>query len=583
MSLNFYFFAFIPVCLYTATAVADNVLEEIASKYQDATSYYLLAQKYSINRRDFGKAIKSYEQAAKLGHLKSKLKLGKLYYEGRDIEKNHNKAEAWLQEPAANGYNDAQFMLGMIYLNGTKKIKSNKTKAFKLFKQAADDFHKEALYQTGRSYFYGSGTEKDNKMATKYLLLAVEQNVTAAKQLLSRIKFDNKPHIAADNTSENDLLLTSALSGDIQSQHKLAKLLMRGTSDHPKDIKKAILWFQQAAENGQAESQYILGNIYFEGKLVTRDINKAKKWLSKASRNGKSNASQLLALINSESASSTGGKPKTSKSTFRAAAKGDKDAQFKLGLMYLYGKEGLNKNRNTALKWLKQAADQNHIGAQYHTGMVYYKPDSTDNTDAYIWLTKAAENGHADAQYFLGTIYNQQRQYDEAAKWLDNAYLNDHSEALDLLVEMYLQGNITNPDRDRLLSWLEKASLNGFRDAQFALGKQYLLHEDIANNEKRAYAWIEKAAKKGSTFAKYKLGMMLKLGIGVRKHYTKSARWLKDAAKDGNAEAQYELAQLYSNGVGMPRSKNKAKKWYKAAAEQGHAEAKIILGRDSRY
>ncbi|MDH5327455.1 MAG: sel1 repeat family protein [Gammaproteobacteria bacterium] len=571
---------------YSSHAAADEDLKEIAVKFQDATSYFLLGQKFSLGQA-YDKAVHWYTEAAKLGHLRSKLKLGAIYFEGLGTGSDYDSALYWLRDPANNGYNAAQYMLGMIYVQGTQKVRRDPEKAFGLLKSAADDFHTDALYQVGKMYAFGIGVEKDIQKAKKYLSLAGEQKVASASMLLAQLLKEEETEQAAGSKNPGKdsnsalgkfvALQASALKGDRQAQTALAKLFLEGSAAHPKDIHKAIDWFQVAAENGWAEAQYSLGNIYLEGKLVARDTVKAEKWLFEAANNGSKAALPLVAQLEAKR------KKPTQKGFMQAAKDGDKEAQFNLGLMYLYGKNGLQKNRASALKWLKQAADQNHIKAQYHTGMIYYQPESEDNGAAYDWLTKAASNGHADAQYFLGSIYNQQGQYSEAIKWLDNAAVNNHSEALDLLVEMYLKGKIQNPNAERLLAWLEKSSLNGFRDAQFALGTQYLNREDVANNTKLAYAWIEKAARKGHTVAKYHLGMMLKSGLGVRKHYTKSARWLKEAAKDGNAAAQFELAQLYHNGVGLPRSKAKAKKWYGEAARQGHTQAKIVLGRDSRF
>ncbi|QIO04719.1 tetratricopeptide repeat protein [Acinetobacter shaoyimingii] len=48
----------------------------------------------------------------------------------------------------------------------------------------------------------------------------------------------------------------------------------------------------------------------------------------------------------------------------RAALRGDKDAQYKMGLSYLNGQLGLDRNYQHAEKWLSQAANQGHPAAQ---------------------------------------------------------------------------------------------------------------------------------------------------------------------------------------------------------------------------
>ncbi|MEJ2178976.1 MAG: SEL1-like repeat protein [Gammaproteobacteria bacterium] len=582
--------------IFTSSSLsASDNLQDIASKFKDATSYYLLAQKYSISGgspTDFEQAIKWYTEAAKLGHVKSKLQLGRFYFEGLGTDIDYDEAARWLIDPANEGYNKAQYMLGMIYLNGTKKIAKDERKAFSWLRKAADDFNIDAIYQVGRMYYYGIGIDISLNTAKKYLTLAQEQEIAGAAQLLAQIKHEEQtpqesPVVAAQKTAA-ELLLESASTGDVNSQYQLAKAYLNGDTGIKRNTKKALLWLERAALRGQKDAQYMLGSIYYNGNLTKRNSKKAKFWLNKASENGVENAKVLMAAINSpKQTGKTEKKAKHPTSTedlfLSAAENGDKEAQFKVGLMYLYGQDGYPRDPEQALRWIKASANQNHVGAQFQTGMAYYDPNLDNNQEAQSWLIKAAENGHADAQYFLGTIYNKQQNYDSAVHWLDVAVRNNHDEALDLLIEMYINNKLANPDKDQLLTWLEKASLNGFREAQYELGKQYLVHEEIANNKKKAFAWIEKAARKGHLPAKYQLAVMYQKGAGAPQQYTKSARWFREAAKQGHMEAQYELSELYSQGLGLPKSARKAKKWYEAAAEQGHMKAKVRLGSGARF
>eukprot|EP00613_Pedinella_sp_CCMP2098_P072156 CAMPEP_0171931710 /NCGR_PEP_ID=MMETSP0993-20121228/29683_1 /TAXON_ID=483369 /ORGANISM="non described non described, Strain CCMP2098" /LENGTH=59 /DNA_ID=CAMNT_0012571801 /DNA_START=69 /DNA_END=244 /DNA_ORIENTATION=- len=49
------------------------------------------------------------------------------------------------------------------------------------------------------------------------------------------------------------------------------------------DLQKAILWFHKAADQGDANAQYILGILYKKGEGVTQDLEKAMHWFRKAS------------------------------------------------------------------------------------------------------------------------------------------------------------------------------------------------------------------------------------------------------------------------------------------------------------
>ena len=55
----------------------------------------------------------------------------------------------------------------------------------------------------------------------------------------------------------------------------------------------------------------------------------------------------------------------------RAALRGDQEAQYKMGLSYLNGQLGLDRNYSHAEKWLQQAAHQGHTSAQQELNKAY--------------------------------------------------------------------------------------------------------------------------------------------------------------------------------------------------------------------
>jgi TPR repeat protein len=61
-----------------------------------------------------------------------------------------------------------------------------------------------------------------------------------------------------------------------------------------KNQKKAVEWYQKAAEQGDAIAQYNLGISYKEGQGVKKDKNKAAEWLSKAAAQGDEDAQKAL-------------------------------------------------------------------------------------------------------------------------------------------------------------------------------------------------------------------------------------------------------------------------------------------------
>ncbi len=58
--------------------------------------------------------------------------------------------------------------------------------------------------------------------------------------------------------------------------------------------------FLSAAEQGQTEAQFILGNMYISGQGVQQNYIKAYAWTSIAYKNGHDQAKQNLQFLNKE-------------------------------------------------------------------------------------------------------------------------------------------------------------------------------------------------------------------------------------------------------------------------------------------
>ncbi len=118
----------------------------------------------------------------------------------------------------------------------------------------------------------------------------------------------------------------AAEKGDAQAQFNLGEMYRTGEGV-AQDYKEAAAWFRKAADQGLAQAQYDLGVMYHEGKGVAKDRQEAVAWYR------------------------------------RAAEQGFAKAQYNLGLMYDNG-EGVAKDDKEAAAWFRKAADQGHAGAR---------------------------------------------------------------------------------------------------------------------------------------------------------------------------------------------------------------------------
>ena len=53
-------------------------------------------------------------------------------------------------------------------------------------------------------------------------------------------------------------------------------------------------WYEKAAAQGDADAQYNLGVLYYNGEGVPRDISKAREWFEKAAAQGDESAKAAL-------------------------------------------------------------------------------------------------------------------------------------------------------------------------------------------------------------------------------------------------------------------------------------------------
>jgi len=87
------------------------------------------------------------------------------------------------------------------------------------------------------------------------------------------------------------------------------------------------------------------------------------------------------------------------------AERGNGDAQLSLGKMYLLG-QGVPRDPEQAIKWLKASAGQGNADAQFFVGSYYLLPHR-DIAEGVKWLHLSAEQGQQDAQLLLGKAYLQ--------------------------------------------------------------------------------------------------------------------------------------------------------------------------------
>ena len=88
----------------------------------------------------------------------------------------------------------------------------------------------------------------------------------------------------------------------------------------PKDVVEAAKWFRMAAEQEDADAQWVLGNMYHQGEGVPKDYAENIKWYRKA------------------------------------AMQGHVEAQYNLGVLYHKGERGVPRDHVESYAWMQVTA-----------------------------------------------------------------------------------------------------------------------------------------------------------------------------------------------------------------------------------
>ena len=186
--------------------------------------------------------------------------------------------------------------------------------------------------------------------------------------------------------------LEKAVAGDVKAQFLLGEVYRLGSEEHgiAKDAAEAVKWYQLAAEQGDASSQYHLAFMFYDGEGVDLNYDEAFKWFHKS-------AEQEFAA-----------------------------AQYNVATMYKMGK-GVEADDAKAVEWLKKAAENGNQMAQLGLGTVYESGIlvEKDYVKSYMWLSLAAMQGFDVAEQFRDFMAGQltPEQISEAEKLIKERQL----------------------------------------------------------------------------------------------------------------------------------------------------------------
>lgn len=257
-------------------------------------------------------------------------------------------------------------------------------------------------------------------------------------QLLKRGK---EAYSRGDYALAVSLFRQAADKGNPDAQFRIGNLYYNGSHGYQKSYKKAFGWYSKAAAQGNADAQYIIGNFYYFGyEPCTASKTEAAKWYQKAADQGYSTAASRLAKlkgVNTGSIPSAAGQAKPQPQPAPRQNYGDP--------LLERGRKAYSRgNYSEAAGLFRQAAgngsadDSRRLGDMFYNGSGGHRKSYMDAFRCYM---KAAKQGDAEAQYIIGSFYYYGYRpcvtdAKKAAKWLRLAAEHGHTQAKSMLIMM---------------------------------------------------------------------------------------------------------------------------------------------------
>jgi TPR repeat protein len=165
------------------------------------------------------------------------------------------------------------------------------------------------------------------------------------------------------------------------------------------DYATAMSLLRPLAEQGDANAQYGVGALYWNGHGVTADAIEALKWFRLAAAQKHAEAQLDIGFIYSGVEGVTKDEKEAAKWFHLAAEAGLAEAQYILGVVY-DGGQGVTMNEATAVKWFQRAAVQGNAQAQFSLATMYATGSGIkqDRLRAQMWFTLGAKHGANDPE-----------------------------------------------------------------------------------------------------------------------------------------------------------------------------------------
>lgn len=236
--------------------------------------------------KDTGKAVALYQKSAEKGDTWANTRLGFYYGAGIALPKDEGKSCKHYQI-GAKEFPVAQEGLAACYDDGAPGFPKDIKKAISYYEQATSGQYVANFshYRLGYLYFFGTGVEKNARLAAKFLIKGATQEhgrLPSAGYYILGLMYEDGDGVSKSDEDAFANYMKGAEAGHPASQNKVGAKYAEGKGI-AKDVNRALMWFTIAAANGfkDAAENRDKAEKLLKPAEIKRAQKLAKDWLEK--------------------------------------------------------------------------------------------------------------------------------------------------------------------------------------------------------------------------------------------------------------------------------------------------------------
>lgn len=391
----------VEVDLPLAETHIENASRNLTTRIRRMGSDVFAAQQISSNE-----AYTLEEDAVKQGKElveAMRITIARELTESEEIEIDPASALVWFQKAAEAGSKFAGTRVGILWLQGHAPSVTEK-EALERLKASAKFDHSEAHHALGFYYAHHIETPELDK-ARKHFAYAAEDGFYDSAIALEDRNLKAQPvflRTSRLHAIEAYEATKDTESVDVEALFSVGIDYWEGRGDTGIDRRKAGKLFQQAAALNHPHGLYYAAMAYFYGDL--QELTLGSLFFSQTS-------TKSIELFED------------------AVEKGSTEALYMLGLCYIYGFDGVTKNKALADSYFERLYNKGRLRKGAYGRALVYSESETWTPDwprALGYYTEAAELGHPRAMVEAGRILlegkpEQPKDYPAAKTWFETA------------------------------------------------------------------------------------------------------------------------------------------------------------------